>query len=206
MKHRGFSIIEMTVTLVIFGLLLASAMPNLSSWMRNSKLRSQTEALQSGLQRARDEAVRRNRPISLWLVNQTGQTFTSDCTVSSTGVSWIVSATSPNGACDSALLVSSDTASAPRQLVSNSGSLIAVSGFTDNTKATTAYSVTFDGFGRVTTSTTTANNLRRIYIEFATTTDTDRPQRIDINPSGLVRACDVSVTSTSDPRHCPDGE
>lgn len=205
MKQRGFSIIELTVILVIFGLLMASAMPNLSSWLRNSKLRSQAEAIQSGLQRARDEAVRRNRPITLWLITQAGESFDSNCTVSSTGLSWFVSSTSPDNACDSTTLVSSDAASAPRQLVSSSGNPVSVSGFTDSTQSTAASSVTFDGFGRVVTSATPASNLRRIYIAYATSASSDRAQRIDINTNGLVRACDTSVSAT-DPRHCPDTE
>lgn len=60
----GFSIIEIAVTLVVLGMLLASAVPSMSAWVRNAKLRNQAESLQTGLQQARNEAVRRNRPIT----------------------------------------------------------------------------------------------------------------------------------------------
>lgn len=205
MKQRGFSLIEISITLVIFGFLLMSAMPNLTSWMRNAKLRSQAEAMQSGLQRARDEAVRRNRQITFWLITPSGQSFNSSCRVTTTGNSWVVSATSPDSACDTITLVPSGTEPAPRHLGTESGTTISISG-TDSAGTTAASSVTFDGFGRVVTSATASQNLRRIFISHATSSSTDRSQRIDINSTGLVRACDTSVTSTSDPRYCPSTE
>lgn len=209
MKQRGFSIIELAVTMVIFGLLLASSMPNLSSWMRNAKLRSQAEAMQSGLQRARDEAVRRNRQVTFWLINQpSGTTLNNNCRVSSTGTAWMVSATSPDSGCAGATIVPSATSpeSAPYHLEAASGSGVTVAAYTDNTKATAASSVTFDGFGRAITSGTASSNLRRIYIAYSSTRTGDRQQRIDINTSGLVRSCDASVTTSTDPRYCPTNE
>lgn len=205
MKQRGFSLIEISVTLVIFGFLLMSAMPNVMSWIRNTKLRSHAEAMQSGLQRARDEAVRRNRQITFWLITPSGQAFNSSCRVTATGNSWVVSATSPDSACDTITLVPSGTESAPHHLGTESGNTISISG-TDSAGTTAASSVTFDGFGRVVNSATTTQNLRRIFISHATSSTSDRPQRIDINTTGLVRTCDESVTSTSDPRYCPPTE
>lgn len=205
MRQRGFSLIEIAVTLVIFAFLMASAMPNLSSWLRNAKLRSQAEAMQSGLQRARDEAVRRNRQITFWLVTPSGLTFNSSCRVASSGNSWVVSATSPDSACDSITLIPSGSDAAPHHLGGESGNSISVSGTTSD-GTTAASSVTFDGFGRVVTSATTTSNLRRVFITHTTSSTSDRPQRIDINTSGLIRSCDTSVTSTVDPRFCPAAE
>lgn len=209
MKQRGFSIIELAVTMVIFGLLLASAMPNVTSWMRNAKLRSQAEAMQSGLQRARDEAVRRNRQVSFWLINQpSGLSLDDNCRVASTGGSWIVSAANPDNACSTATVVPSTATpeASPYHLANDGGTGVSVSGFTDTAAGTAAESVTFDGFGRVVNNASATNNLRRIFIAYGTAAAGDRPQRIDINTSGLIRSCDTSVTSTSDPRFCPASE
>ena len=101
MKHqRGFSIIEIAVVLIVVGMLLMSAVPTMTEWMRNAKLRNQAESVQNGLQQARNEAVRRNRPVSFYLVsNGTATALDNGCTVSATGTSWVVSVRDPGGAC-----------------------------------------------------------------------------------------------------------
>lgn len=197
-RQRGFSIIEVAVTLVVLGILLTSAIPNISSWLRNTKLRNESETLMSGLQQARNEAVRRNRPVTFWLIHlPTANSMNGQCTVSATGTSWVVSIDSPAGECDAQ--ASTDTA--PRLVAArvgaDGGGGVSVSGLQDD-GSTVASSVTFDGFGRAT------GDLRRLDIAFASTSDSDRPLRIEIQSSGLTRSCDTLVTASDDPRKCTD--
>jgi len=198
--QAGFSIIEIAVTLVVFGMLMATAVPSMSAWMRNAKLRNQAESVQNGLQQARNEAVRRNRPVSFYLVsNGTATALDNGCTVSATGTSWVVSVRDPGGACAATPTNASTDGGNPlivsKRLGADGGSGVSVSGVAaDNTTA--ASSVTFDALGR------RSGNLTRIAVSYATARNDDRPLRVDITPAGMVRSCDPQITNTSDPRRC----
>ncbi|EXI68727.1 MAG: Verru_Chthon cassette protein D [Candidatus Accumulibacter adjunctus] len=104
--HRGFSLIELIVGIVILGVLMAMAVPRFSDWLRNARIRSSAEAIQNGLQLARAEAVRRNATVRFQLVSAIDDT----CALATTGPHWVVSMDNPAGQCATA---PSDTA-APR--------------------------------------------------------------------------------------------
>jgi type IV fimbrial biogenesis protein FimT len=197
-QQRGFSIIELAVTLVILGILITSAIPNISSWMRNTKLRNQAESLLTGLQQARNEAVRQNRPVMFSLVNlPTSNSMNNQCAVSSTGTSWVVSLSSPDGKCG----VTTRT-DAPQIVTSrvgtDGGSGVSVSGLQAD-KSTAASSVQFDGFGRAT------SGIRLIHVTFASVDPAnDRPLDIEISSSGLTRMCDTRAAA-GDLRACTSG-
>jgi type IV fimbrial biogenesis protein FimT len=200
MKQRGFSIIEIAVTLVVMGMVLASAVPGISSWLRNAKLRNQAESLQAGLQTARNEALRRNRAISFYLVNQpSGMSLTNDCAVSASGTSWVVSVRDPGGACAAAPTLSSSTSTNPlivsTHLGADGATGVAVSGV-DTDLSTSASRVTFDALGR------RVSGIVRITVDYASSQTNDRPLRVDIGTTGNVRTCDTSISNTSDPRRC----
>ncbi len=198
--QRGFSIIEIAVTLVVLALLMTSALPNISSWLRNAKLRNQAEALLTGLQQARNEAVRRNHNIGFWMVTlPTTATMGNDCALSASGTSWVISVSDPAGHCGDK--PNFDTA--PRIVTSRAGADgsngVAVSGLKKYGDNTAANNVGFDGFGRAT------GDLRRINISYASAQDNDRALRIEISDSGQARLCDISVTASDDPRKCTSG-
>lgn len=65
----GFSLLELMVTVSVFGLLIAAALPTFSTWVSNSRVRSVTENLQNGLRLAQTEAIRRNRTVVFALTN-----------------------------------------------------------------------------------------------------------------------------------------
>jgi type IV fimbrial biogenesis protein FimT len=104
--QRGFSLIELMVGIVILGVLMATAVPRFSDWLRNARVRTSAEAMQNGLQLARAEAVRRNATVRFQLVN----TIDDTCALDTAGPHWVVSMDNPAGQCASA---PSDTA-APR--------------------------------------------------------------------------------------------
>jgi type IV fimbrial biogenesis protein FimT len=200
MRQRGFSIIEIAVTLVVLGMVLASAVPSMSAWVRNAKLRNQAESVLAGLQTARNEALRRNRPVTFYLVQQpTGSTLNNDCEVAADGRSWVVSVRSPDGACAAAPTLSSETATDPLIVTSRLGpdATVGLSVSAVGTDlATATSSVTFDALGRRSTG------FARVAIAYGTARSDDRALRVDVGPSGNVRACDPAITSTDDPRRC----
>lgn len=200
MRQKGFSIIEVAVVMVVLALILTSAMPSIGSWLRNIRLRNQAEAIQNGLQQARNEAVRRNRAIGFHLVTPGSATaLTSGCALSASGTSWVVSARDPAGACNAAPTNTPTSSTDPmivaRHLGADGGSGVRVSGL-ESDGSTSASSVTFDAFGR------RSGDLARITVDYAASQTDDRPLQIDISANGMVRMCDTNITADDDPRRC----
>jgi len=102
-KQSGFSMIEIGVTLAIFAVLIASALPSMGEWIRNTKVRNAAESIQSGLMRARAEALRRNVNVTFWLVSVNDErTMDNSCAKSSSAGSWVISLRDPAGKCATA--------------------------------------------------------------------------------------------------------
>ncbi len=78
---RGFTLIELVVTVAVAGILAAIAVPSMTAFINASRLSGATEELTAGLQLARTEAVRRNRPVTLC----GGAAGSDDCLA---GTSW----------------------------------------------------------------------------------------------------------------------
>jgi type IV fimbrial biogenesis protein FimT len=69
--ERGVTLIEMLIGLVVLSTLLALAAPSFALWMQNTQIRTGADAVLSGLQLARTEAIRRNTQVQFVLGNQT---------------------------------------------------------------------------------------------------------------------------------------
>jgi type IV fimbrial biogenesis protein FimT len=198
MRQRGFSLIELLVTITVLALILSVAMPALGTWMDNTRIRNTAEALQNGLQKARSEAVRRNQSISFYLVSLTDPAvMDNNCAVSATGTAWVVSADSPATKCGSA----PSTTVAPKiveaRTGNDAGGKVKVSGLQAD-GSTAADTVTFNGFGRV----TDATPLARIDIKGPDDSVTYRKLRLEITAAGAVRMCDPRLSDANDPRKC----
>jgi type IV fimbrial biogenesis protein FimT len=62
---RGFTLIELMITLAVMGILFAVGFPSMSVWLQNSQIRTAAEGGLNGMQLARAEAVRRNAGVQL---------------------------------------------------------------------------------------------------------------------------------------------
>jgi type IV fimbrial biogenesis protein FimT len=168
----------------------------MADWIRSTHVRNMAETTQAGLQKARMEAMKRNRVVTFWMVSRTASGGLDDsCALSATSGAWVVSMADPAGKCATA---PSETA-APRIIETytpgKTASGITVSGLAAN-GATAATAVTFNGYGQIER---TGTPLARIDISH--TDASARRLRVEISNSGSIRMCDRDVTAP-DPRAC----
>jgi type IV fimbrial biogenesis protein FimT len=78
--QRGLTLPELLIGIAILGILASVGLPSFQTWMVDTKIRTATESIQNGLQRARAEAVARNTGIEFVL---------------GAGSSWVVSVANP---------------------------------------------------------------------------------------------------------------
>jgi type IV fimbrial biogenesis protein FimT len=199
---RGVSLIELLVGIAILAIAIAIGAPSFAEWINNSQIRSTAESVQSGLQFARSEAVRRNAVVRMQLTT----TVDNGCAVDKNGTNWVVNmsaSTSPATKCgadvsdiNSPFLLQKGTSVSSKASATVSGSQAVVA---------------FNGLGRVvdTTNPTTAIGTSTINIKSsrgacaADPIGTLRCLRVVVTPGGQIRMCDPKRTDTTDPMVCP---
>ncbi len=85
----GFSLIELLITMALFAILSALAMPSFLAWIQNQQIRSTAEGIYNSLQRAESEAAKRNQPVDFALISNTPSNGATP-SPSSTGPNWEV--------------------------------------------------------------------------------------------------------------------
>ncbi len=176
--QQGFTLVEMMVTLTILVILMSIAVPNFRDMMANFQIRAAAEGVNSGLQLARAEAIRRNVNVVFTL----GQypNWTVGCQV-------VVVDEDSDGVDDCPEII--------QNKISNEGS----SNVSVEVTPAGTTSVTFNGMGRVTFNNDGSNPVRQI--DFSTLAGGGHNLRILIR-GGSVHFCDPSVTTVGDPRVC----
>jgi type IV fimbrial biogenesis protein FimT len=208
MQH-GVSLIELMIGLVILAILLAFAVPAFSQFIQNSKIRNAAGALQDGLNLARGEAVRRNTNVQFIL--NSGASWTVACEVA-------VDDLDGDGVPDCPGY--NPTATSPYPYIENrtdaeGGTNVAVTTSEVSTAGVASSSplftnsLTFNGLGKVTSTTLTAG--KNAVIDVSPTTGTcaiaggsARCMEIVVTPAGQIRMCDpkLHVDKPTDPQAC----
>jgi len=200
--QTGLTLVELAVGLGIVGMMLALGVAGLTRWVPNAQIRATADAIQSGLQLARAEAVQRNAPVRFQLT--TG--VTNACAVSATGTSWVVSLNDASGKCASA---PADPPSLPALPDGSDPYIIqtrsAAEGSGQVTVTADQATVMFGGLGRV-----TPQPADDIDIDLTNPNGGDcaadggpmRCLRVVVSIGGQIRMCDPAVTLANDPKGC----
>jgi type IV fimbrial biogenesis protein FimT len=199
LRQRGVTFVEIVVVVAIFGVAILSVLPDVSVSMGNARVRAASESLLSGLQRARVEALRRNERVTFFLMAAgPAAPLDNGCARSAAGLSWVVSAIDPTGACAAD---PSDTTD-PRIKIKADGSHLADNvtlAAVDRTGTTSASAITFDSSGRI----TDADSIRYINLSHSSGNADMRRLRIEVTMGGVIRLCEPDIAASStDARRC----
>ncbi len=72
-KYSGFTLVELLITVAVFGILAAIAFPQMTGYSDNNRLVNQINNLSANLQYARSEAIRRVRNITVETLDGTNK-------------------------------------------------------------------------------------------------------------------------------------
>ncbi len=175
---RGFSLDELMISVVILAIAMAVAMPSFSQWIQNTHIRSATESLLNGIQRARAEAVTRNVTVTFTV---SGDDF---WTVTDTALDQVIE-------------------SRPRSEIPASVTINASSALSPPAPAPTT--LTFNNLGVRNANTDSSEPIAAIDVDSSALAEDDsRNLRIIIGAGGIARMCDPNpAIEETDPRYCP---
>lgn len=186
--QRGFSFIELMITVIVLGVLATLAIPSMTQYMENSKIHATAEVFYSSIQQARTEAIRRNSPVELIFTNQAPTAANVETTgVTANGPNWLVRA-------------ASSVADTPPTFVS--GKIGSEAGGTV-VIGSNATSIQFNSAGALASPTTTAVvNFSTSRANCETLGGTARCLRVTVSTGGQARLCDPVTTAANDTRKC----
>lgn len=188
---RGFTLLELLVTITLLGILVTLSLPSFTTWIRNTQVRSVAEALQSGVRTAQAEAVRRNRQVIMSFTNDTNPALNP--TLAANGKNW-----------------SLQTVASP--FVNNNAAEFITAGVLGDVASGVAISgaptvICFNADGRLmgpTGSAATASCVRTPATMQVSQSSSDRPLNVTLSVGGQVRMCDPKrpARSTTSPDGC----
>lgn len=165
-KSGGFSLVELVVVVAIIGIAASIGAPSYRAWIQNTKVRTATESILNGIQKARAEALMRNTPVKFTL--GANSAWTVQC------VTAAICSDLPGGVVES-----------------RSNSEGGTSTVTVTPTPGGASEIVFTNLGIK--SATVLNQLGQVDMSL---TGADRNLRVTIGAGGNARMCDPSASST----------
>jgi type IV fimbrial biogenesis protein FimT len=183
---RGLTLIEILVGLIVMACLLLVGTPSFTRWIQEMQVRAAAESVQTGLQLARGEAVRRNRPVLFRLKNVGGLIeWEVGCASASTDCPAVIAS---RGSDDIGRNARVATSVDPASAVGFSNALAPGSGL--------PFEVEFNGLGNL-----VSGSGGRIEISNAALTPSPR-LAVMLGASGLIRLCDPTVSRSVNLQGC----
>lgn len=193
-RAAGFTLIELMVTITLMAVLAALAFPAMTTWIRNAKVRTVSDALQNGLRLAQSEALRRSRQTVFALTDSSAPQ--TSLTAVLNGRNWAVNAV-PLLAGETAVFIEAG-------VLSSVGTDVQITG---------PAAICFNSVGRLVANTGTGvtgatcslpSSTPAVQTYDITLTGADRPLRVVVALGGQVHMCDPAKTlSSSNPDGCP---
>lgn len=202
-RDRGFTLIELMIALVLLGVIVMLALPSFTSMMHNMRLRNSAEAILTGLQTARSQALQRNANVEFLLMNEAlDATNVAGFVPNTTGPAWAIRVRNPDLSYE---FVEGRGLQEGTNQASGATSMVATAA--TNLPATDV--ITFSALGQ----TDIASGLvARFDITHPLASSEDRYKcqptgemrclRVEVSPGGRVRMCDPAVTDATDTRYC----
>jgi type IV fimbrial biogenesis protein FimT len=197
-RVRGFTLIEVLVTTMIFGILVALGVPSLRVWIANTQVRAVADSLQNGLRLAQTESLRRSRIVVLSLTTSApnSQASFNGITAAGNGTNWAISVipamtdgTDANTFIQSGVLTATSTTAGitvngPAEICFNSAGRLVANGATGVAGGTCT----------LPTSLTPGTPPVWVYqvSRQGSVAGSDRPLNVQVDLGGQVRLCDPS--------------
>jgi prepilin-type N-terminal cleavage/methylation domain-containing protein len=77
-KTKGFTLIEILVSIAILGIIAAIATPSFLTWVNNKKIEDVTTNIEGTLKEAQSTAIRKNKTCNVWITSTTASTVQND--------------------------------------------------------------------------------------------------------------------------------
>ena len=196
-RERGFSIIELMVSVSLIAILVMLAAPSLATYTQNSKVRAAAESFLAGVQSARVEALRTNLPVEMVLTTDAPIAANKDTpNTSSTSGSWLVRRVATSGTTSFI-----DGKSALEGSGTGGASLVTVNAITASGAAQPTVTFTSSGNTNLGTSWQVDFGSASANCASASPPGPVRCLRVIVKPSGQVKSCDPAATAP-DSRAC----
>lgn len=191
-RMRGFSLIELMVTLSLLAVLLAAGAPSFGTWIANANVRSAAESIQNGLRLAQTEAVRRNRQVAFVLTNGTPAW---DATPVDDGTGWFIRVIPATGeTADAQFFVQGNTYA--RQ------NAVSIDGPAATCFNSVGRQVSNDSTGLGADCTAPADATEVTEYAVSRASGADRRMRVQVYLGGQVRMCDPDKDRSTQPDGC----
>jgi type IV fimbrial biogenesis protein FimT len=191
---RGFTLIEVLITVTILGILIALGLPAFTSLIQNLQIRTSAEAILNGLQLAKAQAVRSNLSTELVLTTANPVAANVGAAATVNGTNWIVRTYKQNGVyLNAGCPVPGPTCDFVQGRIGQEGSKSAV-------VASGASSFVFTPLGRLLNP--PAGNIN-IDVTSSNAYSGQRPMRVVVSPGGQILMCDPNRVVPNNPQFCP---